>query len=38
MRIIDFKESKCMHCYKCVRYCDVKAVMIKDGRAEVIED
>ena len=24
MRIIDFKESKCMHCYKCVRYCDVK--------------
>lgn len=38
MRIIDFKETKCMHCYKCVRYCDVKAVMIKDGRAEVIED
>ena len=38
MRIIDFKETRCMHCYKCVRYCDVKAIMIKDGRAEVIED
>ena len=38
MRIIDFKETRCTHCYKCVRYCDVKAIMIKDGRAEVIED
>lgn len=38
MRIIDFKETRCMHCYKCVRYCDVKAIMIKDGRAEVIEE
>lgn len=38
MRIIDFKETKCMHCYKCVRYCDVKAIMIKDGRAEIIDE
>lgn len=38
MRIIDFKETQCTHCYKCVRYCDVKAVMIKDGKAEIIED
>ncbi len=38
MRIIDFKETKCTHCYKCVRYCDVKAIMIRDGRAEIIED
>lgn len=38
MKIIDFKATKCMHCYKCVRYCDVKAIMIRDGGAEVIED
>ncbi len=38
MRIIDFKETRCTHCYKCVRYCDVKAVMIKDSKAEIIED
>lgn len=38
MRIIDFKAKKCMHCYKCVRYCNVKAIMIKDGGAEIIED
>lgn len=38
MRIIEFNANKCMHCYKCVRYCDVKAIMIKGGGAEVIED
>ncbi|MEY8338050.1 [Fe-Fe] hydrogenase large subunit C-terminal domain-containing protein [Lachnospiraceae bacterium 62-35] len=38
MGIIDFKGAKCKHCYKCVRHCDVKAVMIKDGRAEIMED
>lgn len=38
MRMIDFKETSCMHCYKCVRYCDVKAIMIKENSAEVIED
>lgn len=38
MRIIEFNANKCMHCYKCVRNCDVKAIMIKDGGAQVIED
>ena len=38
MKIIEFNVNKCMHCYKCVRYCDVKAIMIKDGGAEIIED
>ena len=36
MGIIDFKATKCKHCYKCVRYCDVKAIMIKDERAEIM--
>ncbi len=38
MAIIDFKATKCKHCYKCVRYCEVKAIMIKDGRAEIMPD
>lgn len=33
MEIIDFKATKCKHCYKCVRYCDVKAIQVKDERA-----
>ncbi|MDO5416111.1 MAG: [Fe-Fe] hydrogenase large subunit C-terminal domain-containing protein [Lachnospiraceae bacterium] len=37
-KIIDFKATKCKHCYKCVRNCDVKAIMIKDGRAEIMPD
>ena len=38
MGIIDFTATKCKHCYKCVRYCDVKAIMIKDERAEIMQD
>lgn len=38
MGIIDFKATKCKHCYKCVRNCEVKAIMIKDERAEIMED
>lgn len=38
MNIIDFKATKCRHCYKCVRYCEVKAVMVKDGRAEIMPE
>lgn len=38
MPIIDFKATKCKHCYKCVRGCEVKAVMIKNERAEIMPD
>lgn len=38
MKIIEFKANKCMHCYKCVRYCDLKAIRIRDGVAEIIEE
>ncbi|MEG0687908.1 MAG: [Fe-Fe] hydrogenase large subunit C-terminal domain-containing protein, partial [Hungatella sp.] len=38
MGIIDFKATKCKHCYKCVRNCEVKAIMVKDGRAEIMPD
>lgn len=38
MAIIDFKATKCRHCYKCVRYCEVKAIMVRDGRAEIMPE
>lgn len=36
--IIDFKATKCKHCYKCVRYCEVKAIQVKGERAEIMPD
>ena len=38
MGIIDFKATKCKHCYKCVRNCEVKAIMIKNQRAEIMSE
>lgn len=38
MEIIDFKAAKCKHCYKCVRYCEVKAIQVKDERAVIMPD
>ena len=38
MEIIDFKATKCKHCYKCVRYCEVKAIQVKDERAVIMSD
>ena len=31
MKVIDFKDAKCRHCYKCVRNCAVKAISVKDA-------
>lgn len=38
MRVIDFKDAKCRHCYKCVRHCDVKAIMVRDEQARIMVD
>ena len=38
MRIISTIKASCRDCYKCVRYCPVKAIKVTDGHAEVIED
>ncbi len=35
--IIVTDSSKCRQCYSCVRNCPVKAVRIKEGKAEVIQ-
>ena len=36
MRIIDFNSTKCRHCYKCVRNCEIKAISVLGGRAEIM--
>lgn len=38
MNVIGFKEAKCKNCYKCVRICDVKAIMVKDEQAQIMND
>ncbi|BCJ92539.1 hydrogenase [Anaerocolumna cellulosilytica] len=38
MNVIGFKEAKCKNCYKCVRTCDVKAIMVKNEQAQIMND
>lgn len=38
MRVIDFKDAKCRHCYKCVRHCAVKAISVKEEQAHIMID
>lgn len=38
MKVIDFKDAKCRHCYKCVRHCSVKAIKIENEQARIIQD
>lgn len=38
MDIIKFTATKCKHCYKCVRHCSVKAIMVKNEKAEIMPD
>lgn len=38
MKVIDFKDAKCRHCYKCVRHCVVKAISIRNEQAHILQD
>ncbi len=38
MKVIDFKNASCKHCYKCVRSCSVKAIQVKDAQATIMDD
>ncbi len=38
MRVIDFKDAKCRHCYKCVRHCMVKAISIQNEQAHILKN
>lgn len=37
MTLITINQVNCKDCYKCVRYCPVKAIRVTDGHAEVDE-
>ena len=38
MKVIGFKEAQCKNCYKCVRICEVKAIVVKDQQAQILDD
>lgn len=38
MKVIDFKDAKCRHCYKCVRNCKVKAISVQNAQARILDD
>ncbi|MGI6070829.1 MAG: [Fe-Fe] hydrogenase large subunit C-terminal domain-containing protein [Blautia sp.] len=38
MKVIDFKDASCRHCYKCVRNCEVKAISVQNQQARIIEE
>ena len=38
MKVIDFFNANCKHCYKCVRSCSVKAIRIKIAQAQIMDD
>ena len=37
MSVLSISQANCKNCYRCVRYCPVKAIRIKDSQAETIE-
>lgn len=38
LNVIGFKETRCKDCYKCVRACEVKAIVVKNGHAQIAND
>ena len=38
MDIINFQEANCLHCYKCLRFCEVKAIRVDHGQAKIMPD
>lgn len=38
MNVINFQDANCAHCYKCLRNCDVKAIRINQGQAQIVRD
>lgn len=38
MKVIDFKDASCKHCYKCVRSCSVKAIRVIHAQAQIMNE
>lgn len=37
MSVISFKKANCKNCYKCIRYCPVKAIRVNNEQAEIVD-
>ncbi|MEG2669220.1 MAG: 4Fe-4S binding protein, partial [Oscillospiraceae bacterium] len=35
---LQLKKANCKNCYKCIRYCPIKAIKIEDNQAQIIKD
>lgn len=38
MNVINFQTANCANCYKCLRNCDIKAIRISRGKAQIVQD
>ncbi|MBS4534626.1 4Fe-4S binding protein [Clostridium sp. D2Q-14] len=38
MNFLNFSEANCKNCYKCLRYCPVKAIQFKNEQAIIVEE
>lgn len=38
IKMFDFMSDSCKNCYKCIRYCPVKAIRYESGKAEIDPD
>ena len=38
MSFLQFKKVNCNNCYKCVRFCPVKAIEVREHQARIIEN
>ncbi|MBS4537750.1 4Fe-4S binding protein [Clostridium sp. D2Q-11] len=38
MNFLNFSKANCKNCYKCLRYCPVKAIQIKNEQATIVEE
>ena len=36
--VIITNPARCRDCYRCVRHCDVKAIRVQDGQAQVVPE
>ena len=36
MSVLQFKKVNCKDCYKCVRYCPVKSIRVRDHAASIL--
>lgn len=38
MKVIGFEAAQCKNCYKCVRECAIKAIEVKNGQAQILDE